>query len=295
MGIENFTESLDQAFGTDVKTEETKVDETETEVIETSTEETKEATEETTEEAETEETEEETEVDPVVEGLKDKITVLGETKNPETFDEVVEMVQKGYDYDRIKGRQSEQDKLINQLYPQFKNVTELVKAMRDNEVEAVKQTYRDKGYEDADIEKLIGEDERFKELESQVEELDGARNTEKVETDLKAETEALNKEFGTDYKSFDSVDKAVKEKASQHDITLSEAYYLVNKDTIISSKVKKTKQSMNADIKDKRAKAVPKNGSTENESSISDFDKKLGNVFGFDRKNLSSIAKKRKK
>ena len=271
--MSEFTESLSQAFGTEEVAEETKTEETE--VI--TTEETEEVTDEATEDTETEEAEEGTEEEAEKFTLKNRIDGDKEV----TMDELVEFAEKGTDYDRVKSKQAEHDKLVNQLYPQFKNVTELIKAMRDNDLETAKQEYRDKGLEDADIDKILASDERFKELESQVEELDGARNTEKVETDLKAETKALNKEFGTDYKSFDSVDKAVKEKASQHDITLSEAYYLVNKDTIISSKVKKTKQSMNADIKDKRAKAVPKNGGSKSETAEqTDLEKKMSRAFG---------------
>lgn len=266
-------EKLNQAF----ETEETQ--EVETEV------ETEEVAEETTEETETEETEEETEEpNPILEGLKDQIKVLGEIKNPESTEEVINLVQKGYDYDRVKEQVAsykDLDARVKQLYPDLENLTKLVDALFDNEKARVKEEYKAKGYEDKDIEKLLGDDERFKELEKEVEQLDQARETEKIESDLAKETEALNKEFGTDFKSYKDVDKEVKEKASEHEITLSEAYYLLNKESIISDAKKKKQQSMEADISEKKLKSIPKTGGTDKDvKQKSSTTKKLEKAFG---------------
>lgn len=283
--MSEFNEMLNQAFGeSETPSEET----TDTTIEEVGTDKTEQVDAKTEQDGEQEvDTKEQTE-EPQKFVLKNKI--IGDKEV--TLEELLVYGQKGTDYERIIEKEQKRNELVKRFYPELKTIDNLLKAIRQNEMDLAKKDYLEKGYDEKDIERLIQSDERFKEIDKK---LDETFETEKVTKELEEDVKTINEQFGTDLKSYNDLDNAVKQKASDHDISLVDAYYLVNKDKIIADAKSKAKKSLVADIKDKKSKDLPKGGSPSEDVFITDLDKKLGSVFGFDRSELSQIAKNRKK
>lgn len=293
--IQDFNTEVSAALGTELPTEEP-----------TSEPEVKEPTE-PKEEPEDEPVEEPNEPDeePVEEEYETILHNKKEIKIP--ISEKQTYLQKGYNYDKIHDKKIELEKTISNFNEQINNlgfdgikdISALLDTLKQNRIEEIKQEYRDKGYEETDIQKLVDADERVQEISKENDQQKETENIQKVEQTLNEEIKEMATQFKLEistYKDLDNLENGDQiKKHMSNGLTASEAYFIVNKEAIISQEKEAVRKSTIADIAERKEKKVDKGNSREEETFLSDFDKELMNVLGTSKDYLKDFKKKKRR
>jgi hypothetical protein len=232
--------------------------------------------------------------------VESKVKYMDKNVQIKDIDELVNNYQKGLDYERqvekkanLENQLNSYNELVNKLYPeQIKDTNQLFDALIKAEIKDIESKYAEK-YDGDDLQKVLRGDDRYRELKDlNPNDFSKEEVVEKFDNDVKT----INESYGENFDSYKDIPIEVREKAADNNLSLAEAYKLVNFDKILNDKLDKTKKSLMAELSENKQKTTPKNKSKSNVESKFYTEEQLKGMSEQDMlKNWDKVTKSLKK
>ena len=212
-------------------------------------------------------------------------------------------LQKGYNYDKLHGKYEETSSKLKEYDEwvrnnfEFKDFKEYQNAYEKQLLEQKKQEYLDKGYDEKDVDLILSQSKEMRELQAKLEKYEFENEKEKVKGKIEAEIAELSNKHGLDAKTVDDIRKLengdeILNKAKH--MSLEEAYFLVNRDSLIGEAKTNATKSAIANVQD-RNHLKPVDATKEELDEVTERDKELAKQFGTDLKALNRWKKAKRR
>ena len=212
-------------------------------------------------------------------------------------------LQKGYNYDKLNSKYDETSSKLKEYDEwvrsnfEFKDFAEYQNAYEKQLLEQKKQEYLDKGYEEKDVDLILSQSKEMRELQAKLEKYEFENEKEKVKGKIEAEIAELSDKYGIEAKTVDDIRKLengeeILSKAKH--MSLEEAYFLVNRDSLIGEAKTNATKSAIANVQDRNhLKSV--DATKEELDEVTQRDKELSKLLGTDLKALNIWKKKKRR